>query len=156
MTKKLDWDSLATPHGSRPLPGAPQAKAISMKDKMAKAHSEMQHEISRQEFMRKAEPGMLAIFNYHMMHKQPIEVVRPLAYKTTALEKSERGAKFVETTEVLPPGVVLIPAAIDPSMQEYVFKAQNGEDVAISFSEVRNILFNTDIFEFVSKHLTGE
>lgn len=155
MSKKLDWESLSTPFGSRPLPGAPKQKYASGKERMLKAFADEEANRERMEFIAKAEPGMKAIFTYRLKNRLPIQVVRPLGFRTSELTKGEN-PRFVDTQKVIPEGTILMPVSIDPTMQEYIFKSQYGEEFAINFADERQIYMSTDIYEFVMKHLRGE
>lgn len=156
MSKKLDWEALSTPHGSRPLPGmTSKPKYSSGKEMMLKAFAQEDAQRERIEFLQKAEPGMAAVFKYRMINRQNFLVTSPLVFKTSELTKGEN-PRFVDTQQVIQPGTILTPVSIDPTMQEYIFKSQHGEEFAIGFSDARQIYTNTDIYEFVLNHIRGE
>lgn len=151
MAKTVDWNAI----GGNSL--APKrGKFSSGKEMMAKAYEQADAMEQRMEVLAKAEPGMKAVFNYRMTHRQPMKVTKSFRYMSQELNESNYGASYKDTAKVVEAGTILTPVAIDPNLQEFVFKSQHGEEIAINFADQKAILLNTDIYDIVFNHLKGE
>lgn len=151
MSKTIDWNSIG---GS--FLAQKRGKFSSGKEMMAKAYQQAEAMEQRMELLAKAEPGMKAVFNYRMTNRQPMKVTKSFRYMSQELVESNYGASFKDSAKVVEAGTVLTPVAIDPNLQEFVFKSQSGEEIAINFADQKALLLNTDIYDVVFNHLKGE
>ena len=151
MSKAIDWNSI----GKLPF-SQKKGKYSSGKEMLAKAAKDEFALQQKMEVLAKAEPGMKAVFNYRMINRQPMTVTKSFRYATQELNETSNGAHYKDSIGIIESGTILTPVAIDPNMQEFVFKNQRNEEVAISFADQKQLYLNTDIFDLVFNHLKGE
>lgn len=151
MSKTIDWNAIGKlPHAQK------RGKYSSGKEMLAKAAQDHEIQQQRMEVLKKAEPGMKAVFNYRMINKQPMTVTKSFRYATQELQESTSGAYYRDSVAFVEAGTVLTPVAVDPNLQEFVFKSQFGNEVVINFADQKALYLNTDIYDLVFNHLKGE
>lgn len=171
MSKKINWEAIHTPHGSRALPGAHQPKYRSGRDYFAKAEEQMYEQQQAQEMLQKAQPAMETLLKSRLMSKTPLVVMRPLVYQTsemvTTYEQIEdrenggwkddldnaRGSYFTDVQKSIRPGTQLVLKSLDPNLQEFIFEDQNGKEIVLPYVAQQQLMISTNIYEDVNKFL---
>jgi len=168
MSKKINWDAIHIPHGSRSVN---KPKYSSHKEYMAKAQETMVQQQLAEETLRKAQPAMETLLKSRLMSKTPIVVQRPVVYQTsemkTTYEQIEdrenggwkddldnaRGSYFEDVQKAIRPGTELILKSLDPNLQEFIFEDQNKNEVVIPYAAQQQLMVNTNIYEDVNEFL---
>lgn len=130
---------------------------------LAKANAIQQEQEKAQEFLRKAMPAMVALFEYKLRHNEPLVVMRPLRYQTSELNidpddsfyksSSTSQPRFIDKIKTILPGSQLMLKSLDMSLQEFVFVDAQGNEHGLNFSERDNLLTQTAIYEETLKFL---
>lgn len=138
---------------------------------LAKANAIRQEQEEATSYLQKAMPGMLAILEYKMRHKEPLMVMRPLQYQTSeipgtdsdddgfyAVKKGNQSenVKFKDVYKTIMPGTMLMFKSLDGALNEFVFVDGTGREHSISFEARNQILTQTDIFETVKKYFESK
>lgn len=151
MSKKIDWDANYTDPIRRKMGSS---KYSSGKDLLSKAFAAEQAQKSVIVNLDKAMPLAEKLLAMRIHNKTPLKVMRPLHYRSSELQKGS--SQFVDVTKSIYPGVDLHIKMVDYPMQELVFSASNGEEIAINFADSKQILLNTDIYETVMQVIDNQ
>lgn len=160
MSKKVDWT------GRGYFNGVSTAGPLQKRFQQLAAQEEQMSK-SNQDLAR-MRPQLKQVLNWFMTKRKPIQVVRPFQYQTEKLVKSEyNGSSFQTVNEVMKPGTELTFVKLEKSTSQFLFKDQDGEEVAIYTSDVlaggrhgmmplpnqglNGLLYNTTIFETLLK-----
>jgi hypothetical protein len=141
-----------------------------MKEAFAAHNSVLEEQARANALMQKFMPIMKSLLLQRMVSKQPLKVMRPLAYTTEALpgeeeendgfysiQKSEQKLpEFQSVRRVIYPGTELTFQYLEKGLNQLWFKTGTGEDVGFYLEEQNGLLTQTDIFETVSKILESE
>lgn len=156
MKKEINWDLLKINHGDRAIPSQGKPKYSNIKELFSKALENEKAQESRMEFLQKAQPLFETLLKSRMESGTELKVLRPLVYQTSVLTGSEFNSKFINTQMVVNPGTSLILKSIDPTIQEFIFKDQNGNEIALPFSSKQNLITSTNIYEDVVNFLNSK
>ncbi len=119
------------------------------------------------EYLKKAMPAMVALLEYKLSKSEPLIVMRPLVYQTSAVQSEEDDGfyntsksqnekdigKFIDVMRTISPGTQLMLKSLDTGLEEFVFIDGRGKEHAISYSDRDKLLTQTDIFEGVKSFL---
>lgn len=159
MSKKVDWSGKGFFQEVRK--GGPlQQRFLELaarEESMKKSNEELQ-------IMK---PQLKKVLTWFMTNKKQIEVVRPFQYQTEKFVKSASGGGFHAVNAVMKPGTVLEFVKLEKSTNQFLFRDQAGEEVAIYTSDVlvggrhgmntvpndglTGLLYNTSIYETLLK-----
>lgn len=157
MSKKVNWGPPKIGTANR-APGT----YGSFQEFLQKANSFKAEQEEAQMYLAKAMPAMVALLEYKMRHQEPLVVMRPLRYQTSALNTEEddgfyksqaQDPKFKDVVKTIMPGTQLVLKSLDMALQEFVFVDAVGTEHAINFAERNNLLTQTSIFEEVKQFL---
>lgn len=156
MSKKVNWESFyknPVPRNLSGISGA-QGKYSSGKERMLKAFAELSESQRIKENLQKMMPAMDQLLMIRMRNGTPLKVMRPLRYTTQELQKSSIqgqtvGTHFIDVTKVVNPGTELVLKSLDAGLNQFIFKASNGEEIEMNYAEKINLLTQTDIYETV-------
>jgi hypothetical protein len=112
------------------------------------------------DYLQKAMPAMVKLLEVRIQNNWPLQVMRPLRYRTSELMsksdgndgfysngKSAGSDKFVDIVKTIMPGTKLMLKSIDPTMCEFIFVDGMDQEHAISFEDRNQLLTQTDLFE---------
>lgn len=168
--KKVVWPDANQPRALNQGLGA-QSTYASLGDMMKKAQMLQDEQAKAQEYLMKAAPAMLKLLEIRFTNGEPLTVMRPLAYQTSSLSKSddhmdeidrsfyntakkgenEDPGKFVDRVVTINPGTQIMLKSLDMPMREFIFQDALGKEHAISFDDRNKLMTQTDIFETVRK-----
>lgn len=157
--KKVTWGAPKVGSANR-APGT----YGSFQEMFKKAEALRAEQEEAQEYLKKAQPAMVALLEYKLRHKEPLTVMRPLRYQTSEMPgaedndgfynvKKSDNPKFQDVIKTIMPGTQLILKSLDMSLQEFVFVDGMGKEHALNFCERDNLLTQTSIFEEVKNYL---
>lgn len=160
MSKKVDWTGKGAFGGQPSEGGALKRKFMDI------ASREESINKSNQE-LAEMKPLLKSVLSWFMAKRKPIEIIRPFAYQTEAMVKSNGRSSFSTVTAVCKPGSTLTFKALLKSTDQFLFEDQDGEEVAIYSAEVlvggpggmmgvpntglNGLLYNTSIYETLLK-----
>lgn len=158
MTKKVNWDNVYSDPVRRNLSGSStaQPKYTSGKDRLQKAFQVQKEQEQAENMLKKAMPAMSALLKCRLENKTPLEVRRPLVYMTSEMQKSERGASFIDTQKTVNPGTNLILKGLDPNLQEFIFEDENGNEIVLPYTAQKQLMTQTNIYEDVKKFIENK
>lgn len=136
----------------------------SFQELLQKANAMKAEQEEAQAYLQKAMPAMVAMLEYKLRNREPLVVMRPLRYQTSALNgedddgfyavrKSESNPQFKDVIITIMPGTQLVLKSLDMALQEFVFVDGVGKEHALNFSERNNLMTQTSIFEEVKSYL---
>lgn len=135
----------------------------SFKEMFAKAQDLETEQREAMEYLKKAEPMMVALLEVRLKEQHPLIVMRPFQYQTSEIDKAEDDGfynnrnkatpKFTDVMKVITPGTQLILKSLDTVLREFVFEDGRGKEHSVSFDYRNQLMTQTDIFETVKKFL---
>lgn len=159
MSKVVTWGppQLVDPNS----PFAKKQGFSSLAEKFQAAQMERDEVEGAELFLQKARPAMLALLEIKMRNREPIYVMRPIAYEGTGFEKSYDprdpsiviNSKPVVERKMLLPGNRILFKSIDPNLHLFIFEDPRGEEVEIPFNDRDLLLTKTDIYEQVKNFM---
>ncbi len=150
MSKKINWQN------GKYSSSVKSGTYRSMKDKFAKSADEQREYEQIQAHREQLLPVMSELLKIRMLDRTPLNVMRPLNYQTSELQKSDRGGRFVDTVKQITPGSQLIFKNMNQTMQYFLFEdARTGQEHEISFVDREKLMTQTDIYNVASKYLAS-
>jgi hypothetical protein len=162
MSKKIDWDAIATPHGSRMHPGQRGPKYRSSKEYLQKGLQVEEEQKRIQENMAKTFPALEALLKCRLENGTPLQVNRPISYVTSELKHQRawnpheedytgeiQKSWFADTRKTIRPGTVLMLKSLDPTMSEFIFTDQDGNEFAVPYTAKEALMTQTNVYEDV-------
>lgn len=157
MSKKVSW-------GDPKIASAKRAPGTysSFQELLQKSNAIRAEQEEAQAYLQKAMPAMIALLEYKLRNQEPLVVMRPLRYQTSALNTEEddgfyksqaQDPKFKDVFKTIMPGTQLVLKSLDMALQEFVFVDAMGNEHALNFAERNNLLTQTSIFEEVKQFL---
>ena len=151
MTKEVNWDMI-----SKSVTPQKRGKYSSGKEMLAKAFEAEKQQDEAKELMNKAYPVMEQLFQIRFKNGTPLTVMRPLQYQSSELQKGYGRPTYIDTQKVVRPGTVMTLTGVDPNLQEFIFKSDQGEEIAIPYINKNALYTQTDIYEVTKEYLEGE
>lgn len=164
--KKVVWGE--GKYSAAPRPGQYRTLA----EAMAKGDALRMEQEKAMSYLVKAMPAMLKLLEIRMTNGEPLFVMRPLQYQTSALaseleddldksfyntsKSSGADNKFKDVIKTVNPGTKLMLKSLDPTMREFIFVDGMGKEHPISYDDRNKLLTQTDIFETVQKLFEGK
>ena len=164
MSKKLDWDELYKPFGTQTVDGV-QPKYRSGRELLQKRMEEQKNTERLQKNFYKIVPALEALLKCRMESGNPLEVRRSISYTNSELvhtyaqvEDRENGgwkngdvqySQFQDVEKSLAPGTKLILKSLDPTMNEFIFEDQLGNEIILPYLSKQQLMTQTDIYESV-------
>ena len=146
--KKIDWGRISTnPMESKSNPRK------SGKEMMMKAFEAEKEQEVQKENLNKAFPIMEELFKIRLSTNSKFVVKRPLTFQSCELQKGMRSEKFHDVNKTLRAGLEMEFISIDNPMQEFLFKSEHGDEIAIPFQSYKALLTQTDIYEVSKQYL---
>ena len=146
--KTIDWSRIATnPMESKNAPRK------SGKEALQKAFQAEKEQEVLKENLNKAFPIMEELFKMRLSNNSKFTVKRPLTFQSCELQKGMRSEKFHDVNKTLRVGLEMEFTSIDNTMQEFLFKSEHGDEIAIPFISYKDLLTSTDIYEVSKQYL---
>ena len=145
---KIDWNRISSnPMESKSNPRK-SGKEMMMKAFVAEKEQEVQ-----QENLNKAFPIMEELFKIRLSNNSKFVIKRPLTFQSCELQKGMRSEKFHDVNKTLRTGLEMEFVSMDNPMQEFIFKSEHGDEIAIPFQSYKALLISTDIYEVSKQYL---
>lgn len=159
MSKTINWNKTYTdPIRRKNIAG----ESVSIKDRLSKAYEQERRQKVSKDELQKMMPAMEQLLMIRIKNKTPLKVLRPIQYQTSELQKSEfngemMNGKYIDVTKVIKPGQTLLFELHDKTMQQLIFKSeQTNEEIPLSYSDARQLMMQTDIYETIYNLLNKE
>lgn len=165
MKKTVNWGNAHLASNLRPPGTYGSYRELLEKSQAIRAEQEQ-----AEEYLKKANPVMVALLEYKLQAREPLVVMRPLRYQTSDIAKadevddafynrrssSQGESKYTDIIKTILPGTQLMLKSLDMSLQEFVFNDAMGQEHAISFADRNALMTQTSIFEEVRSFLEAK